>query len=74
MMNYVAKAFAQFNHPMPTQPQYAPHKWNKPAYGQKYNIPNHLTLPRDFQRQANVAFNPLWASYFTTVELWIPWC
>ena len=35
MPNYVAKALAQFNHPIPARPQYAPHKWNKPAYGQK---------------------------------------
>ena len=35
MPNYVSKALAQLNHPTPTRPQYAPHKWIKPTYGQK---------------------------------------
>ena len=35
---YVNKALAQFNHPTPNRPQYAPHKWTKPTYGQKNTI------------------------------------
>ena len=29
------KALAQYNHPTPACPQYTPHAWTKPAYGQK---------------------------------------
>ena len=45
MPNYVSKALPQFNHPIPTRPQYAPHKWNKPVYRQKiqYAQPPDIT-------------------------------
>ena len=33
----VPKALNQFNHPSPIRPQYAPHKWTRPNYGQKFN-------------------------------------
>ena len=35
MPNYVNKKFKKSNHQKPTRPQYAPHKWLKPAYGRK---------------------------------------
>ena len=40
---YVEKALHRFQHKSPKKPQYAPHKWNIPIYGQKtqYVIPTH---------------------------------
>ncbi len=35
MPNYVQKKLIKFQHNKPTRPQYAPHKWLKPAYGKK---------------------------------------
>ena len=35
MPNYVMKALSKFSHPKPHRTQYAPHRWNKPTYGQK---------------------------------------
>ena len=35
MPGYVKKVLNNHQHPPPTIPQYAPHKWNKPAYGRK---------------------------------------
>ena len=35
MPGYVAKKLKKFNHPIPSKPQYAPHKWLKPAYGKR---------------------------------------
>ena len=33
--DYVDKALQKFQHPEPERPQYAPHKWNRPAYGKQ---------------------------------------
>ena len=35
MPGYVSKALLKFKHNKPTHLQHAPHKWNKPVYGQK---------------------------------------
>ena len=35
MPNYVRKQLLKFNHKSPKQPQYAPHRWSLPSYGQK---------------------------------------
>ena len=35
MPNYVRKKLIKFKHKPPIRPQYAPHKWLKPAYGKK---------------------------------------
>eukprot|EP00957_Ditylum_brightwellii_P161569 12301517-Ditylum_brightwellii.AAC.1 len=35
MPGYVLKALAKFQHDKPKFPQFAPHKWNQPAYSQK---------------------------------------
>lgn len=35
MPRYVQKALKNFLHPTPQRPQYAPHQWNQPIYGQK---------------------------------------
>ena len=35
MPNFVTKALHKFQHSPPPKPQYAPHKWTKPAYGSK---------------------------------------
>ena len=37
MPGYIAKKLKKFQHPIPAKPQYAPHKWIKPAYGKSYN-------------------------------------
>ena len=34
MKDYVKKALAKFQHSLPSKPQYAPHKWTVPIYGQ----------------------------------------
>ena len=43
---YIAKALHKFQHPAPKKPQYAPHVWLTPTYGQKvqYALPSE-TLP-----------------------------
>ena len=38
MPQYVAKALSKYNHPTPLRPQYAPHCWTQPAYGQKVQL------------------------------------
>ena len=35
MPDYVTKALKKFQHPPPASPQYAPHAWNPPKYGQR---------------------------------------
>eukprot|EP00957_Ditylum_brightwellii_P076713 5830837-Ditylum_brightwellii.AAC.1 len=35
MPDYVCKALKKFKHTKLTHPQYAPHRWNQLAYGQK---------------------------------------
>jgi hypothetical protein len=35
---YVFKALARLQHPKPFQPQYVPHCWTQPAYGQKVQL------------------------------------
>ena len=35
MPEYIAKALHKYKHPTPIYPQYAPHRWTQPAYGQK---------------------------------------
>eukprot|EP00957_Ditylum_brightwellii_P030420 2304081-Ditylum_brightwellii.AAC.1 len=50
MPGYVLKALEKFQHEKPKFPQFAPHKWNQPAYGQKVqyatapNASDHLNL------------------------------
>jgi hypothetical protein len=34
MPGYIKDALQKFQHPMPKHPQYVPHNWNVPAYGQ----------------------------------------
>ena len=43
MPGYVAAALHKFQHPTPTRPQHAPHKWTEPSYGAKVQ----LTPPTD---------------------------
>ena len=35
MPGFVTKSLKKFQHTAPVKPQYAPHKWNQPTYGQK---------------------------------------
>jgi hypothetical protein len=35
MSGYIKDALHKFQHPMPKRPQYAPHNWTVPAYGQR---------------------------------------
>ena len=46
MPGYTAKARHTFQHPTPKKPQYVPHAWITPTYGQKvqYALPPE-TLP-----------------------------
>ena len=38
MPGYVMKALARLQHPSPTRPQHAPHRWNQPAFGVKQQM------------------------------------
>ena len=46
MPGYIVEALHKFQHPDPKKPQYAPHAWLHPTYGQKvqYTLPPE-TLP-----------------------------
>jgi hypothetical protein len=35
MPGYIKDALHKFQHPLPNHPQYAPHMWTVPAYGQR---------------------------------------
>jgi hypothetical protein len=35
MPGYIKDAIHKFHHPMPKRPQYSPHNWNVPTYGQR---------------------------------------
>jgi hypothetical protein len=35
MPGYIKDALHKFQHPLPKRPQYAPHNWTVPAYGQR---------------------------------------
>ena len=41
MPKYIPKALRRFNHPQPKRPQYAPHKWTEPTYGQRVQYVQH---------------------------------
>ena len=34
MLGYIKAALLKYQHPEPRKPQHAPHKWDKPQYGQ----------------------------------------
>ena len=36
MPGYIKKALHRFQHPKPKNPQFAPHKWNKPVFGKTH--------------------------------------
>ena len=38
MPEYIPKALTRLNHPAPKKPQYAPHRWTTPAYGQQLQM------------------------------------
>ena len=38
MPKYIPKALTHLNHPVPKKPQYAPHRWTAPAYGQRLQL------------------------------------
>ena len=47
MPKFVQKALNKFLHTAPKRPQYAPHQWTQPIYGQKIQYAtNHLTSPK----------------------------
>ena len=47
MPQYVQKALNKFLHKPPIRPQYAPHKWTLPAYGQRVQyVTTTLTTPK----------------------------
>ena len=46
MPGYVAKALQRLQHTSPARPQYAPHQWTQPAYGQKLQLAPIDTSPK----------------------------
>ena len=51
MPGYVKKALEKYQHKVPAKPQHAPHKWNKPTYGQRvqYATPEDTTKKLDIK-------------------------
>ena len=49
MPGYIKAALLKYQHPEPRKPQHAPHKWDKPQYGQttQYAKPVDKTLKLD---------------------------
>jgi hypothetical protein len=47
MPGYIKDALHKFQHPLPKRPQYAPHNWTVPAYGQRvqYAPPPYMAPP-----------------------------
>jgi hypothetical protein len=37
MPGYIKDTLHKFQHPLPKSPQYAPHNWTVPAYGQRFH-------------------------------------
>ena len=56
MPKYVLSALTKFGHPFPCKPQYSPHKWTQPAYGQciQYATCNESGTPLDTKGQRRV--------------------
>ena len=56
MPGYVPKALEQFNHPALIRPQYAPHKWSRPNYGQRiqYAQPSDETTRLNIKGQRRI--------------------
>ena len=56
MHGYVKKVLNNHQHPPPTTPQYAPHNWNKPAYGRKtqYTSEPDTNPPLDAKQKKKV--------------------
>jgi hypothetical protein len=66
MHGYIKDALHKFKHPMPKHPQYAPHKWTVPAYGQRIQyapLPD-ATPPLQQHKKSHVP-NPFWVGSST---------
>jgi hypothetical protein len=44
MPGYIKDALHKYEHPMPNSPQYVPHNWTVPVYGQRIQ---YAPLPDD---------------------------
>ena len=38
MPEYISKDLTRLNHPAPNKPQYAPHRWTAPSFGQRLQM------------------------------------
>jgi len=56
MPGYIDDVLKKHQHPKPTKPQYAPHRWNKPAYGRQTQFAPELdrTPKLDAKRKQQV--------------------
>ena len=45
MPGFTSERHERLQHKTPSKPQHAPHKWNKPAYGQKTQLAPIDTTP-----------------------------
>ena len=68
MPDYVPKALSKFHHVPAKRTQHAPHPWNAPAYGQKYNMPL-TTSPQPLTRKEPNEFKTLTEPFSTAVVL-----
>ena len=58
MPGYVVCMLAKYQHLAPEKPQHAPHKWNTPAYGIKFQIaPDPNTSKKLTKKEKKKSFN-----------------
>jgi hypothetical protein len=58
---YIKDSLHKYQHPMPKRPQYAPHKWTVPAYGQRIQYaPLPDAPPQQHHKKSHVP-KQLWA-------------
>jgi hypothetical protein len=66
---YTKDALHKYQHPMPNRPQYAPHNWTVPAYGQHIQYAP-LPDPPPQHHKTSLAPKPLWALSSTMITPW----
>eukprot|EP00957_Ditylum_brightwellii_P083967 6382421-Ditylum_brightwellii.AAC.1 len=71
MQDYFIKGLTHFQHPKPHQPQYAPHQWNRLAYGKQlqYVPPSDLSTQLDVKGHCYAqVIDGTWFYYRRAVE------
>jgi hypothetical protein len=71
MPGYIKDALHKFQNPLPKRPQYAPHNWTVPAYGQRIQYAPLPDAARLQQHQKSHGPKQLWAPSSTMLGWWI---